>query len=472
MRAKSLTMAALATAIFCSCSGPKWHSQEADGYRLITQDGGPTLGYTTAPILEADHYAFKDLNRNGVIDPYEDWRKPALERAKDLAARLSIEEIAGLMLYSSHQAVPGSAYGFGKATYADENHAAWDLTDQQKQFLSEDNLRAVLVTTVESPEVAARWNNNVQAFVEALGQGIPANNSSDPRNETAATAEFNMGAGGQISLWPTTLGLAATFDPALVRQFGTIASQEYRALGMSDGKDGLHAVFIGNNWKLGAGTYSPDASVSKAGTYLTTGTYFYVGGKKYTPTSGTVIVTNDGADGYTFSAMLFSKDFDGAASVSFSGTIAYEKEYKSYTTCITASKQGENAVQLVLGTDGMAGSFDMSKFQWVYTGTGDVMTLVLYSPDGKLHAGTYTPCPAEGEVAEGTFKHGFLNTQYAQYGVTFADGSFTSSYNNGTKGADTYITDGSIEVSVDGTSYTITVDGTATSARYKGNLPL
>lgn len=255
-----------------------------------------------------------------------------------------------------------------------------------------------------------------------------------------------------------------TTDPASgLREF---------TLDMSDGKDGLHAVFIGNNWKLGAGTYSPAASVSKAGTYLTTGTYFYVGGKQYTPTSGTVIVTNDGADGYTFSAMLFSKDFDGAASVSFSGTIAYEKEYKNYTTCITASKQGENAVQIVLGTDGMAGSFDMSKFQWVYTGTGDVMTLVLYSPDGKLHAGTYTPCPAEGEVAEGTFKHGFLNTQYAQYGVTFADGSFTSSYNNGTKGADTYITDGSIEVSVDGTSYTITVDGTATSARYKGNLPL
>lgn len=270
MRAKSLTMAALATAIFCSCSGPKWHSQEADGYRLITQDGGPTLGYTTAPILEADHYAFKDLNRNGVIDPYEDWRKPALERAKDLAARLSIEEIAGLMLYSSHQAVPGSAYGFGKATYADENHAAWDLTDQQKQFLSEDNLRAVLVTTVESPEVAARWNNNVQAFVEALGQGIPANNSSDPRNETAATAEFNMGAGGQISLWPTTLGLAATFDPALVRQFGTIASQEYRALGIATALSPQIDLATEPRWSRFGGTFgeNPNLDVAMARAYV------------------------------------------------------------------------------------------------------------------------------------------------------------------------------------------------------------
>ena len=100
-----------------SC-GPKWQSSEADGYLVITQKGGATLGYTSAPILEDKGFAFKDLNRNGQLDVYEDWRLPADERAKDLAAQLSIEEIAGLMLYSSHQAVPGSAYGFGAASYA------------------------------------------------------------------------------------------------------------------------------------------------------------------------------------------------------------------------------------------------------------------------------------------------------------------------------------------------------------------
>lgn len=219
--------------ILAFACGPKWEAHEGDGYLYITQKDGPTLGYTSAAILYDDGYAFKDLSRNGQLDPYEDWRLPSDVRARDLATRLSIEQIAGLMLYSSHQAIPGSAYGFGAATYSDPGHKSWDLTDQQKKFLAEDNLRAVLVTSVESPEVAARWNNNVQAFVEAIGLGIPANNSSDPRNETVATAEFNMGAGGQISLWPTPLGLAASFDPALVRQFGEIASQEYRALGIA-----------------------------------------------------------------------------------------------------------------------------------------------------------------------------------------------------------------------------------------------
>ena len=274
MRHSIASLGILALAILVSC-GPKWHETEADGFKIITQKDGATLGFTSAPILAVDGFAFKDLNRNGALDPYEDWRLPAETRAKDLAAQLSIEEIAGLMLYSGHQAVPGSAYGFGGATYDGKNYAEsgaqpYDLTDQQKKFLEEDNLRAVLVTTVESPEVAARWNNNVQAFVEALGHGIPANNSSDPRNETAATAEFNMGAGGKISLWPTPLGLAATFDPALVKRFGEIASEEYRALGIATALSPQIDLATEPRWSRFNGTFGedPDLDTDMARAYV------------------------------------------------------------------------------------------------------------------------------------------------------------------------------------------------------------
>ena len=92
-----------------------------------------------------------------------------------------------------------------------------DLSDQQKEFLTKDNLRHVLITSVQSPEAAAEWNNNAQALVEGLGLGIPINSSSDPRHGTRADAEFNAGAGGAISMWPGSLGLAATFNPELVQ---------------------------------------------------------------------------------------------------------------------------------------------------------------------------------------------------------------------------------------------------------------
>lgn len=84
---------------------------------LHRQDGGPTLGTTSAPVIEVDGLLFKDLARTGTLLPYEDWRLDATERAADLAGRLSIEQIAGLMLYSPHQAVPNPGVGPFPGTY-------------------------------------------------------------------------------------------------------------------------------------------------------------------------------------------------------------------------------------------------------------------------------------------------------------------------------------------------------------------
>lgn len=210
-------------------------------YVTVENPGGATLGYSPTSgvrILTIDGLNFKDLNKNGVLDRYEDWRLSADERAKDLASKMSVEQIAGLMLYSGHQAVPAAESGFGAGTYnglplSASGALESDLTDDQKRFLRDDNLRHVLVTSLKSPRIAAQWNNNLQAFVEGLGLGIPANNSSDPRHTNSVSAEFNAGAGGDISYWPDGLGLAATFDPAVIKRFGEIAAREYRALGIT-----------------------------------------------------------------------------------------------------------------------------------------------------------------------------------------------------------------------------------------------
>jgi len=211
------------------------------GITYVANAGGPTLGYSSksgVKVLTVAGRSFKDLNKSGKLDPYEDWRLPVTARAQDLAGRLSVPQIAGLMLYSAHQAIPATAGPFAAGTYGGRHYGdpgidAADVTDQQRNFLLKDNLRHVLITQVQSPEVAARWNNNVQALVEGSEFGIPANNSSDPRHGTNSGVEYTAGAGGQLSQWPDELGLAATFDPALVRQFGHIASQEYRALGLT-----------------------------------------------------------------------------------------------------------------------------------------------------------------------------------------------------------------------------------------------
>lgn len=78
--------------------------------KFFQDPNGPKLAWSAdsgVKLLEQDGLHFKDLAKDGELHPYEDWRLPAEERARDLAARMTIEQIAGLMLYSSHQSVPG-----------------------------------------------------------------------------------------------------------------------------------------------------------------------------------------------------------------------------------------------------------------------------------------------------------------------------------------------------------------------------
>ena len=248
----------------------QWTELKKENFILITNKGGRILGYSPnsgVRILSKDGYAFKDLNRNGKLDIYEDWRNSFESRAKDLASKMTIEQIAGLMLYSGHQSIPARSRGFGSGTYngkpiSESDAKAYDLSDQQKQFLSKDNLRHVLITSVESPEVAARWNNNLQAMVEGLALGIPANTSSDPRHNAIASTEYNAGAGGKISMWPEALGLAATFDPQIVLQFGKIAAREYRALGITTALSPQIDLGTEPRWNRIKGTFGEDPYLS------------------------------------------------------------------------------------------------------------------------------------------------------------------------------------------------------------------
>lgn len=248
----------------------KWTEKKSGDIVFVTNTGGQSLGYASTSgvkILTVDGLAFKDLNKNGKLDKYEDWRLPVDVRAKDLASQMSVEQIAGLMLYSKHQPIPAAPAGPFAGTYngkrfAESGANPYDLSDQQKQFLAKDNVRHVLITSVQSPEIAAQWNNNAQAFVEGLGLGIPNNNSSDPRHGTVATAEYNAGAGGAISMWPGSLGFAATFDPKVVEGFGHIAALEYRALGIATALSPQVDIATEPRWARVSGTFGEDPQLS------------------------------------------------------------------------------------------------------------------------------------------------------------------------------------------------------------------
>jgi len=210
--------------------------EEHDGYTLVRQSAGPVLGYhpgSGVKIIIVDGLAFKSYDGSDTLLPYEDWRLPAEVRATDLASRLSEDEIAGLMLYSPQNRIPMVNDTYDGKAYKDSCKPVDALSDGQIRFLTQDNVRHLLVSVVDGPDAAARWNNRVQALCEGLGHGIPANNSSDPRHSAFADAEFAPGASGKISMWSNLMGLASTFDPDIVLDFARTARDEYRAMGIT-----------------------------------------------------------------------------------------------------------------------------------------------------------------------------------------------------------------------------------------------
>ena len=58
----------------------------------------PAVGVRSARVLTVQGLRFKDLNKNGSLDPYEDWRQPVAVREDNLLTQMTLEEKAGLMV--------------------------------------------------------------------------------------------------------------------------------------------------------------------------------------------------------------------------------------------------------------------------------------------------------------------------------------------------------------------------------------
>lgn len=255
-----------------------------DGYTLYENEGGPDVAVSGASVIYADGFAFRDLSGTGELLPYEDWRLTPKARARDLAARLDVKAIAGLMMYSPHQMVPCAPGGPFRATYGgrpyDSSVPPWTLSDGLRDFVRADGVRHVLLAGVSCVRDAVRWNNALQALAESLPLGIPVNISSDPRHGArSAGQEYKSGA-SFLSQWPEGIGLAATFDPALVKRFAEIAADEYRAIGIATALSPQIDLATDPRWMRLEDTFGPDPELATAMARA------YCDGMQTTPGSG------------------------------------------------------------------------------------------------------------------------------------------------------------------------------------------
>ncbi|MFC6645429.1 glycoside hydrolase family 3 N-terminal domain-containing protein [Granulicella cerasi] len=213
----------------------------------------PELGARDVPVLQIAGLKFKDLDRNGKLDPYEDWRLSPEERAKDLVGRLSLEEAAGLMVHGTLPSFgPMAVLGVGKN---------YDLAKAQ-QMMQQKHVRTFITRLSAKPSAFAHENNEVQALAEKERWGIPVTISSDPRHHFQQVIGASV-SDATFSLWPEPLGFAAIGDAATTRRFADVVRQEYIAVGIRESLAPQADLLTEPRWARSNGTFGSDPQVVK-----------------------------------------------------------------------------------------------------------------------------------------------------------------------------------------------------------------
>jgi beta-glucosidase len=216
-----------------------------------TQQNIARLG-PESPTLTKDGHTFRDLNKNGRLDPYEDSRLPIDERVEDLLSQMTLEEKAGLMFHTM--------LGMGKDGTLIEKSSPFNPV-QTSELVSKRLLNHFNVYEIAPPQQTAKWYNRLQKMAERTRLGIPVTVSSDPRHAYSNIPGASIYTEG-FSQWPEAIGLAATGDPELVEQFGDIARQEYLAVGIRVALHPMADLATEPRWARVNGTFGEDAELS------------------------------------------------------------------------------------------------------------------------------------------------------------------------------------------------------------------
>ena len=203
-------------------------------------------------VEQQDGFAYRDLNKNGLLDVYEDSRQPLEDRVEDLLRQMTLTEKTGMLFINgavvnedgSLDEKPGAA-GFGGVA----------KKQMLKQWMNHFNL-----WQIPGPSPVAAWCNNLQKLAEGTRLGIPVTIASDPRNHFSNTI-FSMAANG-FSQWCETPGFGALDDPALVRKFAEIAREEYLAVGIRVALHPQIDLATEPRWPRISGTFGENAEVS------------------------------------------------------------------------------------------------------------------------------------------------------------------------------------------------------------------
>ena len=189
-------------------------ADETTGQVRLTYIDGQT------PILEADGLKFKDLNKNGELDVYEDWRADIESRISDLIGQMTLKE-KSMLLYHVCTCSDNTGVDFTKpetlylqeGTYDGSHYSMW-------YHINVFGITDYLDNSNGTPDEQVYAHNEMQAMAEGTRLGVPMTFSSD--------REFNAW-GGYIDTPHDAFATAG--DAELAVKLWKSYSEQTRAVG-------------------------------------------------------------------------------------------------------------------------------------------------------------------------------------------------------------------------------------------------
>ncbi|MGM9753135.1 MAG: hypothetical protein ACI3ZK_03655 [Candidatus Cryptobacteroides sp.] len=236
----------------------------------------------------------------------------------------------------------------------------------------------------------------------------------------------------------------------------------------------LKLCLLGNKYFLEDAAYTPAAEAdAKNGNYISELSSFTAEGKSSSISSGSISV-KAGEGTYCFSGTIWLED---KRIVKFNSTVELsylpDPEPVILTQLISAASNvpnGTKSVSLSLASEGVIATFNPAIFQFEYSGSGNYLTLDIYSEDGFLSPGVYKASAAGGSIAEGEFGIGWDPGDLFGWGIIFENwGTCWWTVDGNTSSAEK-ITSGEVKVDKKGSIYTIEYNSNGIFTKFEGKI--
>lgn len=206
-----------------------------------------------APLISLDGITFRDLNKNGVLDIYENSEEHIDDRVNDLISKMNIDEKAG-SIFINMIGVEKDGEIMEHPNFSDPFSF---LMGMSSEMIVNDKMNHFNIRAAHDIESMQIWYNTIQKMGERSRLGIPITIATDPRHGVPTTFGASIHT-PYFSKWPSALGLGAIGDSLIVKEFGDIVRKEYYALGIKVALGPMADIATEPRWGRVNGTFGED----------------------------------------------------------------------------------------------------------------------------------------------------------------------------------------------------------------------